>query len=143
MPAIGLLAPARTLVAVRASGRAHSAEHHGCNVGAALAHEFTGGAMFSARHAVGDDGGSQRFNRPEQGNRNRIGKDGLDLGEVEGRKSGGGKRLRYAAEPRADCLNVEVQSGCQSRRARDGNQQTRPVRPEASEARDDDNGQDL
>ena len=92
MPATGLRAPARTLVAVRAivPVDTHAAEGHGRDIGDALGHQLAVGAMPAPAHAVGDHGREQALDRAEERDGHRVRQHGADLGQVEGGSAGAG-----------------------------------------------------
>ena len=90
MPATGPRAPARILVAVRAMVPVTGMPPviAGGDIADALRHQFAVGAMAPSRHAVGDHGGEQRFDRAEDRDRDRIGQHRADLFDAEGRDRG-------------------------------------------------------
>ena len=87
MPEIGLRAPARTLVAVRAisAGDADAAEQRRADIGKALRHQFAIGAMPAAGHAVGHHRRQQGFDGAQQGEGDRVGQHRLRLVQGERR----------------------------------------------------------
>ena len=60
-------------------GHANAAEQARRDIGDALTDQFAVRTMAPAGHAVGDDGGEQRFDRAEQRERDRVRQHGLHL----------------------------------------------------------------
>ena len=75
--------------------------------------------MAPSGHAVGDDGGEQRFDRAEQRERDRVGQYGLNLLQAEMRQRGQRKVTRNSAELRPNGLDGQLERDGRERSQRD------------------------
>src|ERR1700733_14059318 len=98
--------------------------------------------MTPSGHAVGDDGGEERFNRAEQCERDRVRQHGLNLLQAEMRQRRERKVTRNAAELRSDRLDGQFQRDGRERSQRDNDQHRRPARSPDSQARQERNAHD-
>jgi len=70
------------------AGDRNTPEQDRTDIGGPLRHQLTIRAVPSARHAIGDDGREQRFDRAKKCNGCGVREDSLRLGQAEWRKPG-------------------------------------------------------
>ncbi len=116
---------------------ADAAEGGGRHVGNALGDELGIGPMPAPRHAVGDDGRKQAFDRAEKREGEGGGQHLGDLGEREGRQMRGRQASRKLPEARAERLHGQGEQKGEERREPRRDQKRGPMRPPPAK-RDDD-----
>ena len=105
------------------AGGADAAEQRRADVGEALRHQFAVGAVPPAGHAVGDDGGQQRFDRAQQREGDGVGQHRRSFCRGDAAAVPGiGRAARNAAKARADGVDRQRKQRDDQRGQRDGDQ---------------------
>ena len=113
MPEIGVLAPARIFVAVRAIAPVAGMPPKSGDgeIRDALGHQFDVGVMPRAAHAVRHDSREQAFYRRKECHGKGGGKQRTDLVKPERGKGEVGQSGGYTAEPAPDCFDGKAREG--------------------------------